>query len=507
MEETGEVQHGESIALHKESNKKKVKTPSQLEALKEIYRVNKYPTEELKLRLAEQLGLTEKQVTNWFCNRRVRDKRLPSKDEVHGDGRQDHSSGVIVQDRGSGFGQDSSGSTKQGNRRPPVDLRDVESRSLYGQDSPSADLTYELRSHYPGNINGVQDTSSESSSALQERYCSRSMDKYGVQGTQFMISQGIRVPPGSKTVKDMGINYKPSGYLKVRVEIENAAITTVKRQLGRYYREDGPPLGVEFQPLPPGAFESAGRQSALESYYDEDPALSHSPNIHLVHHPSHMNARPEYPDWKAKKSYEEALNSSPVDSFDDYEDQPRHRSKQKQKCSFSDRSGYLAGTNSSLDMQDHIVGDDFVNGGGRNHKRNYNHTDEVIRSDHLWSSVAGEPQLYECENADPMVVQCSKRSREKLPPNPVIRGSDPTNVEGGGPSRRISKVKMAKHHGGEAANKGHFKPVRERAHPPKEMMAVKRIKNEVRDQDTTRSPPMELSGQGIYCRDAIVLER
>lgn len=225
--------------------------------------MNKYPTEEIKSQLARQLGLTEKQVTHWFCNRRVRDKRAPLKDEACGCGWQDHSSGVILQDRGSGFGQDSYGSTKHGNCRPPLDIRDVESRSLHGQDSHSAVLTYELRGYYPGNIGVTDDMSSDSSSALQERRYSQSMDKYDMRSSRFVTSHGICKPASSNTSRDMQIKYKPAGYLKVRGEIENAAITAVKRQLGRHYQEDGPPLGIEFQPLPPGAFESAGGLSVF----------------------------------------------------------------------------------------------------------------------------------------------------------------------------------------------------------------------------------------------------
>lgn len=87
-------------------------------------------------------------------------KRVLLKDEACADGRQDHSSGVILQGR-SGLRQDSSGSTKQGKCRPPIGLRDVDIRNLHVQNSPLADLTYELRSHNPGNNGAVEDTSSE----------------------------------------------------------------------------------------------------------------------------------------------------------------------------------------------------------------------------------------------------------------------------------------------------------------------------------------------------------
>ncbi|XP_051142086.1 uncharacterized protein LOC127259009 [Andrographis paniculata] len=48
----------------------------------------------------------------------------------------------------------------------------------------------------------------------------------------------------------------PSGYLKLKHPSENPAITAVKKQLGSLYTEDGPPLGVDFDSLPPGSFTS-----------------------------------------------------------------------------------------------------------------------------------------------------------------------------------------------------------------------------------------------------------
>ncbi|KAK4780103.1 hypothetical protein SAY87_016209 [Trapa incisa] len=279
------IQHDQNLVSEKESNKKKAKTPLQLEALKEIYRVNKYPSDEIKAHLAQQLGLTETQVKHWFCNRRVREKKVPLKDATCADGRQDRSIGIILKG-GSVFHRDSSGSTKQGNRGSHIDLRDTESRNLCVHDSPSADLTYELRSHYPGNNGAVEDTSSESSSALQEGCCLHCMDKHDIPYGLVTI-HGIGIPASSNPLREMRVNYRPSGNLEVRGEIENVAITAVKRQLGVHYREDGPPLGIDFQPLPPFAFNSAPGHSALafESYYDDDPALMRPLKIHQTHLP------------------------------------------------------------------------------------------------------------------------------------------------------------------------------------------------------------------------------
>ncbi|XLR53869.1 hypothetical protein S83_004541 [Arachis hypogaea] len=42
---------------------------------------HKYPMEEMKQDLAEELGLTKKQISGWFCHKRLKDKRL-LKDEA-----------------------------------------------------------------------------------------------------------------------------------------------------------------------------------------------------------------------------------------------------------------------------------------------------------------------------------------------------------------------------------------------------------------------------------------
>jgi hypothetical protein len=207
----------------------------------------------MKSELADQIGLTEKQISSWFCHRRLKDKRL--RDEVCTNGRQDRSSGII-QDRGSGLRQDSCGSTKQGDYRN-LDPREVESQRLYGRDFHPADLTYDRTSRYTGNVTGIDNISSGSSSSLQDKFVCQREDPYDAETSKYLAQNGAAMPLIPKGTDNFG--YKPSGYLKVKGEIENAAITAVKMQLGRHYKEDGPPLGVEFQPLPPGAFASPSR--------------------------------------------------------------------------------------------------------------------------------------------------------------------------------------------------------------------------------------------------------
>ncbi|XP_039003192.1 uncharacterized protein LOC120129855 [Hibiscus syriacus] len=85
----------------------------------------------------------------------------------------------------------------------------------------------------------------------------------------------VHTNPSSKSM-----GYKPSGYLKVKGVSENPVIIAVKRQLGRHYREDGPVLSIQFDPLPPGAFEFPSSHpvseliSVRDSRQDSHPYIS-----------------------------------------------------------------------------------------------------------------------------------------------------------------------------------------------------------------------------------------
>lgn len=125
-------------------------------------------------------------------------------------------------------------------------LGEVESRRFLGQDFSAPGLAYE-RGHPPNENNS--DTSSGSSLPLQHKFHNGNEDHLDMATSRHL-------PPNVNfaQLNSMGIRTRtgPSGYLKVKGQVENAAITAVKRQLGRHYRDDGPPLGVVFDPLPPG---------------------------------------------------------------------------------------------------------------------------------------------------------------------------------------------------------------------------------------------------------------
>ncbi|XP_031100986.1 uncharacterized protein LOC116004924 [Ipomoea triloba] len=280
MEDSGEMNSGDENT-HSDKNKKRtIKTRAQVEALEKFYDEHKYPTELMKSQLAESLGLTEKQISGWFCHRRLKDKRLFN-GEVYLNGKQDRSSGVI-QDRGSGLRQDSCGSTKQGDDRTS-DPREVESRRLTGVEFSTPDLTHEFGGHSTRNYNCMDDTSLGSTSSLRNTYFPHNADSFD-EGTSRYLTNSC--PTDLKTVKPRN---GPSGYLKVKGHVENSAITAVKRQLGRQYREDGPPLGVEFEPLPPGAFESPMQNNTNNSYHAGERDVARSEDFPKVHKQSNSS--------------------------------------------------------------------------------------------------------------------------------------------------------------------------------------------------------------------------
>ena len=53
-------------------------------ALKDCYRINRYPTPDEKRSLAKKTGLTLTQVSNWFKNRRQRDRTPPQAQSQNG---------------------------------------------------------------------------------------------------------------------------------------------------------------------------------------------------------------------------------------------------------------------------------------------------------------------------------------------------------------------------------------------------------------------------------------
>ncbi|KAG8663127.1 homeobox-DDT domain protein RLT1 isoform X1 [Manihot esculenta] len=474
MEDSSEV-HSEENRVSPEKNTKRIlKTPAQIIALEKFYNEHNYPTEEMKSELAEQIGLTEKQISSWFCHRRLKDKRL-SKDETFANGRQDRSSGTI-QDRGSGLRQDSCGSTKQGDYRK-VDPKEVESQRLSGHNLPAADVTYDRTSRYTGNVNGMDDTSSESSSSLQDKLFSQSEDPHDMNNSGYLAQNGASKPLIPKGANKMG--YKPSGYLKVKGEIENAAITAVKKQLGKYYREDGPPLGVEFQPLPPGAFSSSSRDPMnAAAFYVGDLARIHSPDVSGVRKQSNISSRFEVYGSKmsSQDSYMEGPNCDLKNSSDSREKKSHHQLKRK--VTSYNYSSSIPGGKSALDKYGDLAAETSSHSSKRNYKLSSMHGVEGTRPDTVSNhhhpdgtkaiSEQADPWLHDYDNSSPNIVQ--KKDYKSKPSNLIPGFSKSLDTQ----ERVLSTMSEKEKHREMKGAKEYRDPVRVRMHPTNEMTISKR---------------------------------
>ncbi|KAJ4827078.1 hypothetical protein Tsubulata_013892 [Turnera subulata] len=429
--------HSEQNRVSAEKNNKRIlKTPGQVVALENFYNEHKYPSEEMKTVLAEQIGLTEKQISSWFCHRRLKDKR--GKDEVCTNGRHDRSSG-INQDRGSGLLQDSCGSTKQGDYRN-TDAREVESERLYGHDFPTADRT----SRYTGNLSDMDNSSSESGSSLQDKFISQNCDAYNGESSKYLTETGSGTPLIPKGTNSMG--YKPSGYLKVKGEIENAAITAVKRQLGRHYREDGPLLGVEFDELPPGAFASPSREPVNGPIYVGDLSRIRCPEASGSR--KHSSLSTAYEVFNAKMgsqdSYIEEANCNPDPGFDSQDRKSRLQQKRRP------RNNYLspnAGENNAKDRYDDFDGETSIYNQRKTHMVNSKHHVDGMRSNSVSnhhgpsirrvSSEQKEALLHDFDNESTKIVQ--ENDYFSRPSHLKFVSSKPLNTKEKAPGVRMKK--------------------------------------------------------------------
>ena len=158
----------------------------------EFVLVEQYPSEALRADLSVKLGLSDRQLQMWFCHRRLKDRKpTPPKRP-----RKDSSPAA---------GLGSSGGVGIGD--------EIRALGEVGNDFPS------------GSGSG-----------------SGSFSHIDLQKRMIVPNLGVDVP-------DMKRFYQPPQALS-----ELRAIEFIEAQLGEPLRKDGPILGLEFDPLPPGAF-------------------------------------------------------------------------------------------------------------------------------------------------------------------------------------------------------------------------------------------------------------
>lgn len=158
--------------------------------------VEQYPSEELRLELSAKLGLSDRQLQMWFCHRRLKDRKGGS-------------------------------SGKRSRKDSPV---------------PSAMAPVAAPSGGEMAVN----------EAGNDHVLNLSPYGHGFESRRAVPRTGTAVARiGGDMTTATGYYESPQSIAELR------AIASVEEQLGGPLREDGPILGMEFDPLPPGAFGAA----------------------------------------------------------------------------------------------------------------------------------------------------------------------------------------------------------------------------------------------------------
>lgn len=166
-----------------------------------------YPSEELRAELSLKLGLSDRQLQMWFCHRRLKDRKPPAEKRQ----KKEVPPGVVA-GLSSGAGQQ-------------VAIAEVGNEHVRGSGSSSfghAGISKHLKVARRAGI--------------------------------ALARIGTELPPVKRY-------YEPPQAIS-----ELRAIAFVESQLGERLREDGPILGMEFDPLPPGAFGAPIGKFAFNAY-------------------------------------------------------------------------------------------------------------------------------------------------------------------------------------------------------------------------------------------------
>ncbi|KAG0458121.1 hypothetical protein HPP92_023278 [Vanilla planifolia] len=200
--------------------KRKMKSPYQLEILEKTYAVETYPSETLRADLSAKTGLSDRQLQMWFCHRRLKDRKYaPVKRAKKEEGPLPplpvSASEVVIPPVSSSVGPGSA----------PFAASGGEPRKAMARVSPA-----------------ISRIGAEIS--LGKRYYEPPI-----------------LPPQPPQLS----------FLELRI------ISSVEGQLGEPLREDGPILGVDFDPLPPGAFGAP-----IESDLPAHSTHGHAASLHFL---------------------------------------------------------------------------------------------------------------------------------------------------------------------------------------------------------------------------------
>ncbi|KAM3222190.1 homeobox-DDT domain protein RLT2 isoform X1 [Capsicum annuum] len=211
--------------------KRKMKTASQLEILEKTYATDTYPSEALRAELSVKLGLSDRQLQMWFCHRRLKDRKATP---VKRQKKEEASPAAVVSSGGQ------------------VDEMAAVSGEI-GKEHASGSGSRVIP--LGGGLMDLQ---------VQQQHHQRVVHRPGTAVPRFRAEM-----PALKRY------YEPPQAIS-----ELRAIAFVEAHLGEPLREDGPILGMEFDPLPPGAFgapivadtqhKPAGRPFEAQIYERQD---------------------------------------------------------------------------------------------------------------------------------------------------------------------------------------------------------------------------------------------
>jgi hypothetical protein len=194
---------------------------------------DKYPSEASRIVLSRELGLSEKQLQIWFTHRRYKDRR---------DGIEDDKLTFYAKRSKVDIANDEPWSGKKGE----IDLNSREDDDDSEDGYPARVLAEErddealILEHMNGGAVEVHN------GGHQEPVKNKPGPK------RKPGPKGPRVPRDpSKPPRKPG----PKPKINAQAAAERAAILAVESQLCGPLQEDRPPLGFEFDPLPPGAFQ------------------------------------------------------------------------------------------------------------------------------------------------------------------------------------------------------------------------------------------------------------
>ncbi|KAL0795691.1 hypothetical protein Bca101_067068 [Brassica carinata] len=182
--------------------KRQMKTPFQLQTLEQVYSEETYPSEATRAELSEKLDLSDRQLQMWFCHRRLKDK-------------------------------------KDGQVKKPPKPSSVQPASV----PPALSSVNEFPP--AGSVPEPDDSGSGSGSGSG---CS----PYSEQPRRDFASGSSNSRAEYETMGKVA-GYEPQPQPRSSVMVRRA-VACIEAQLGEPLRDDGPTLGMEFDPLPPGAF-------------------------------------------------------------------------------------------------------------------------------------------------------------------------------------------------------------------------------------------------------------